>query len=287
MIEDSKENLHSIVNTDLYPIHDLESKIRKDFVDGIFRELQKNGCARVPSFFRSELIDEMAEEAETLHDQAFWPTEKQNPYASQRDESFDAEHPRNFYTLRTNGFIASDLLPLNSPLNRMYELDTLTHFVWETLKTGKPLYRYADPIARNPYSVMEPGQDFPWHFDGNEFSISVLVQKAEKGGIFEYVPNIRAPGEENYQSVKEVLNGDRTRVISLDLEPGDLQIFKGRYSMHRVSKIEGARSRYIGIPSYTHDPYRMNRPHHSVTYYGRSTALHAERELIPVDGLID
>ena len=287
MVEDSNENLHLIINTDAYPIHDFESKIRKDLIAQISLELEEKGCARIPNFIRNELIQEMVDEAKNLHDQAFWPIEKQNPYASPRDESFNAEHPRNFYTLRTNGFIASDLLPENSPLNRMYELDILTRFVREALRTGKPLYRYADPIARNPYSVMEPGQDFPWHFDGNEFSISVLVQKAEKGGIFEYVPNIRGPGEENYENVKEVLNGDRTRVLSLDLEPGDLQIFKGRYSMHRVSRIGGSRNRYIGIPSYTHDPYRMNRPHHSMTYYGRSTALHEQRELISVDGLTD
>jgi len=286
-MDSSTENLHSVINTDFYPIHELESRKRKDLVDKVAQDLEGQGCAVIPNFVRKDIIEQMIKEAQDLHNQAFWPIEKQNPYASEPDETYDSDHPRNFYTLRTNGFIASDLLPECSPLNRLYEFDVLTHFVWESLRSEKPLYRYADPIARNPYSVMEPGQDFPWHFDGNEFSISVLVQKAEKGGIFEYIPNIRKPGEENYQNVKEVLHGDRTRVVSLDLEPGDLQIFKGRYSMHRVSRIEGALSRYIGIPSYTHDPYRMNRPHHSMTYYGRTTDLHKERELISVDGLID
>ena len=41
------------------------------------------------------------------------------------------------------------------------------------------------------------------------------------------------------------LKGDRKKVKSLDLKPGDLQIFKGRFSMHRVTKIEGKMSRYI------------------------------------------
>ena len=281
------EGLHEIVNTDSYPIHDLENQLRQELLATVHSELEKTGCARIPNFIRSQVVEEMAKEASQLHSLAFWPTEKQNPYASPPDTSFEADHPRNHYTLRTNGFIGADLLPENSPLTRMYELDVLTHFVWDALQAKKPLYRYADPIARNPYSVMEPGQVFPWHFDGNEFSISILVQKADKGGIFEYVPNIRTPGEENYERVKAVLDGDTSQLFSLDLEPGDLQIFKGRYSMHRVSKVEGLNNRYIGIPSYTHDPYRMNRPHHSLTYYGRTTQMHLERELIPVDGLTD
>ena len=33
---------------------------------------------------------------------------------------------------------------------------------------------------------------------------------------------------------KKVIAGDRTRVRQLNLEPGDLQIFKGRFTLHRV-----------------------------------------------------
>tara|TARA_Y100000590_G_scaffold171262_1_gene195894 strand:+ start:1192 stop:2052 length:861 start_codon:yes stop_codon:yes gene_type:complete len=281
------DDLHEIVDTDLYPIHNLNSQLRQELIRSLHSELAKTGCARISNFVRGQVVQEMAREASELHNLAFWPTEDQNPYASPPEPSFPVDHPRNHFTLRTNGFIGADLLHQDSHLTRMYELDVLTHFVWDALQTEKPLYRYADPIARNPYSVMEPGQTFPWHFDGNEFSISILVQKAEKGGIFQYVPNIRSPGEENYDRVKAVIEGDTSQLFSLDLEPGDLQIFKGRYSMHRVTKVEGSNNRYIGIPSYTHDPYRMNRPHHSLTYYGRSTQLHAERELIPVDGLTD
>ena len=53
----------------------------------------------------------------------------------------------------------------------------------------------------------------------------------------------------------KVINGDRTRVRKLKLNPGDLQIFKGRFTLHRVTKIEGNLSRYMCIPasvSYTH-----------------------------------
>ncbi|GIS66672.1 MAG: hypothetical protein CM1200mP5_4560 [Candidatus Pelagibacterales bacterium] len=64
--------------------------------------------------------------------------------------------------------------------------------------------------------------------------------------------------KENFEEVKKVIDGDRTRVRQLELEPGDLQIFKGRFTLHRVTKIEGNRSRYLCIPAYVLDPWRVN-----------------------------
>ena len=50
-------------------------------------------------------------------------------------------------------------------------------------------------------------------FDSCEFTLSLMIQKPEKGGIFEYCPNIRKPGNENFDEVK-VLEGDRTRELN-------------------------------------------------------------------------
>ena len=57
--------------------------------------------------------------------------------------------------------------------------------------------------------------------------------------------------------------------------------------MHRVTRIVGDTTRYIGLPTYVHDPYRMNRPYHSESIYGRATEMHYERANVLVDGLVD
>lgn len=159
-------------------------------------------------------------------------------------------------------------------------------FVSDSLEVF-PLYTWADPLGKNPYSVMHTNHYFPWHFDGNEFTLSILVQKAEKGGFFEYAPDIRSKDNENFEEVSKVLKGDRKKVKSLDLKPGDLQIFKGRFSMHRVTKIEGKISRYIALPCYVKDPLKINKPEHSKQVYGKALPIHFERENIQGDGLID
>jgi hypothetical protein len=57
--------------------------------------------------------------------------------------------------------------------------------------------------------------------------------------------------------------------------------------MHRVTKIEGKTSRYIALPCYVKDPYRVNKPEHSKQVYGKVSPIHFERENLEADGLID
>ena len=164
--------------------------------------------------------------------------------------------------------------------------DELLNFVSACLGIS-PIYRWADPLACHAYNVMKPEGILPWHFDSCEFTLSFMIQKPEKGGIFEYCPNIREPGNEKLEEVKKVLDGDRKRVRQLKLEPGDLQIFKGRFTLHRVTKIEGNRSRYLCIPAYVLDPWRVNTPEHSKAIYGKVLPIHIERNKPRSDGLAD
>jgi hypothetical protein len=282
-----ENDLGSVVDLDRFPIHLLADPRRAALVAETRAQIDILGCCRIPDFIRPEAVAEMHQEAVHLHDRTYWAELDHNPYVSPADEAFPEGHPRRFQQHRNSGFINSDELTQNSLLRRAYDSDVLLHFVWECLGVDRPIYRWADPVGRNPYGVMEPGHYFPWHFDGNEFTVSILVHRPEGGGVFEYVPDIRTPNDENYDRVQHVLEGGREGVHELDLMPGDLQLFKGRFSMHRVTRVEGGAARYVGLPTYVHDPYRMNRPHHSRTYYGRSTPMHEERAHLIVDGLQD
>ena len=134
---------------------------------------------------------------------------------------------------------------------------------------------------------MNEGHYFPWHFEGNEFTVSILIQEAEEGGLFEFVSDIRKPGDENLEIVKSILKGSRDRVRSLKLKPGDMQLFKERYSLHRVTRVQGKINRIIAFPSYTTHPRMMNRPEHSIQVYGKSLPIQNERENVRSDNLID
>jgi hypothetical protein len=187
---------------------------------------------------------------------------------------------------RDNGYLNSDLFEKNSEMKFLYEQEDLLKFVSACLGIS-PIYRWADPLACHAYNVMRPDGILPWHFDSCEFTLSIMIQKPDEGGIFEYCPFIREPGNENFDEVKKVLEGDRTKVRQLKLEPGDLQIFKGRFTMHRVTKVKGNKPRYLCIPAYVLDPWRVNTPEHSEAIYGKVLPIHIERNQARSDGLAD
>ena len=87
--------------------------------------------------------------------------------------------------------------------------------------------------------------------------------------------------------MQKVLDGTSDKVVSLALEPGDLQIFKGRYSLHRVTPLKGVRKRYVAIFSYVEEPDMVGAPERTKQLYGRVLPIHLARAGRRADSYID
>ena len=281
------DRLKTIVDLERYPIKDLNSPKIKETIKKCKNDLDKFSCATIPNFILFESLEVMNAELKKHINEVYMSKESINAYLySKDDSSLPIDHPKRIFMDRNNGYLNSDLFEKDSEMKFLYVQKDLLKFVSACLGVS-PIYRWADPLACHAYNVMKPNGILPWHFDSCEFSLSILMQKPEKGGIFEYCPNIREPGNENFKEVKKILDGDRTRVRQLKLDPGDLQIFKGRFTLHRVTKVEGNRSRYLCIPAYVLDPWRVNTPEHSRAIYGKVLPIHIERNKPRADGLVD
>ena len=278
--------LENIIDIEKYPIHELQNLKIIELIKKCKRELDEFSCCTIPNFILQKSIRSMLEDLKDKLDKVYWSQESINPYFSKDETGLPKDHPKRIFTKRNNGYLNSDLFTDKSELKFLYEQQELLEFISKCVGIS-PIYRWADPLARHAYNMMKSGHQLPWHFDSCEFTLSILIQKPETGGIFEYCPNIRKPGNENFEEVKKVLKGDRTKVRQLKLEPGDLQIFKGRFSMHRVTKVEGNRSRYLAIPTYVLDPNRVNTPEHARVVYGKALPIHYERDEKRLDNLID
>ena len=136
-------------------------------------------------------------------------------------------------------------------------------------------------------NVVEPGGGFPWHFDTNNYTVTLAIQGGVRGGLFEYCPFIRSATNENYARVRAILDGKSEGVESLDLEGGDLQIFRGRHTLHRVTAVEGERTRYVAIFSFAEMPGMVANPERCKQLYGRTLPVHRQRASILPDRLID
>ncbi len=280
------KDIKEIINLEKYPINDIGSLKYKELTNYTRKQLNKDGCCVLSNFIRPDSIQKMKDEVDRNLSKIYFTNDKHNPYFTKDDKTLHEEHPKRIFTVRQSGYLNSDDLEKNSDLNKFYDLEEMLKFVSDSLEVF-PLYKWADPLGKNPYSIMHTDHYFPWHFDGNEFTLSVLIQKAEIGGLFEYASDIRSKDNENFEEVAKVLKGNRKKIKSLDLKPGDLQIFKGRFSMHRVTKIEGKTSRYIALPCYVKDPLKINKPEHSKQVYGKALPIHFKRENIKGDGLTD
>ncbi len=98
---------------------------------------------------------------------------------------------------------------------------------------------------------------------------------------------IRTSEDENFAEVSKVLDGTSERVISLTLEPGDLQLFRGRYSLHRVAPLKGSTPRYVAILSYAREQGMVGSVERTRQLYGRTLPIHHGRANQRGDALID
>ena len=69
--------------------------------------------------------------------------------------------------------------------------------------------------------------------------------------------------------------------------PGDLQLFRGRYSLYRVTSLFDNRPRYVAIFSYVEAPDMVGSPERTKQLYGRVLPIHLERAGLRADALID
>ncbi len=273
-----------LIDLDNYPIHHDGAK-RAEVLSKVQADLATDGCAVLKGFLSVDGIRQLKAQADGVADQGFKSSSRTNAYFTKDDQTLPADDPRRRFFDRSNSFIPADNFPKGSPLRSLYEFPAMTSFVRDCLQEPN-FYAYADPLADVIVNTADEGNGFPWHFDTNNFTVTLAIQNAEQGGAFEYAPNIRTTGE-NFEEVKRVLEGTSDQVRTLGLEPGDLQIFRGRYSLHRVAPLKGETPRYVAIFSYVETPDMVGTPERCKQLYGRALPVHYERAGQRKDSYID
>ncbi|WP_170338167.1 HalD/BesD family halogenase [Ruegeria arenilitoris] len=280
--------LVDLVDLGRYPIDRPNSAAYDRLIDDIRRDLDKDGCAVLPGFVHEDGLSQLLTEAEAVAPSAHRSFNRTNAYFTKDDPRFGIAHPiRRFYD-RSNAFVPADNFPSTGPLRRIYEFEGFLPFMREALnEPADQFFRYDDPLADVIINVVEEGQGFPWHFDTNNYTVTLAIQNGEHGGAFEYAPNLRTAEEENFDKVASVLDGNMEMVRQLELNPGDLQIFRGRYSLHRVAPVSGARPRYVGIFSFVEAEGMCGGVERTRQLYGRVLPCHHDREGLRNDELLD
>lgn len=269
-----------------YPI-DRDGPRRDEVIAQARAALARDGCAVLKGFLTRSGIDAACAETDAVAKHGHRSFSRTNAYFTADDPGLPEDDPRRRFYDRSNAFIAADLFAAGGPLRRIHDHPGFDAFIRACLnQPADRFFRYADPLADVIVNMAEEGNGFPWHFDTNNFTVTLALQNAEAGGTFEYAPGIRGT-DENFVAVAEVLDGTSDRVVKLDLEPGDLQLFLGRNSLHRVAPLAGRRPRYVAIFSYVEAPDMVGSPERTRQLYGRTLPIHHERAGQRADSLID
>ena len=275
---------HDFINLKTYPIG-TDGPERVALLETVRADLERDGCAVLKGFLTADGVAALTAEAESVSEQGHRSFNRTNAYFTKDDPDLPADHPKRQFFDRSNAFIPADNFSPDGALRQIHDFEGFDAFIQACLQEEN-FYRYADPLADVIVNMAEEGEGFPWHFDTNNFTVTLAIQNAESGGAFEYAPAIRAETE-NFDEVGRVLRGQSDRVKVLELEPGDLQLFRGRYSLHRVAPLKGQRRRYVAIFSYVEEPNMVGAPERTEQLYGRTLPIHHERAGQRIDALMD
>lgn len=258
----------TVIDLHRYPLDQPDSRAGLEFAGRCRDEYRKNGLCILPDFILPDARRDFVTEAGEYINHTYFCDDTHNVYLTEYSDGASRADVINRQEQTFVGSVAYDLIPQDALLNRLYQWDPLKDFIGHVLDK-KPFYRFADPFGACSVNVFVEGGRHGWHFDESEFSVTLMLQAAQCGGEFEYVPMIR--GLENEREiVNDLLDGSCQGVVKLPFTPGTLLIFGGRQTLHRVTQVSGSQPRLVPVICYAESPDMQNSEAVRKLFWGRA-----------------
>ena len=241
-----------LINLDSYPLHRPQSAQYRSVVEESAARLTGTGLLNLEGFLTPEGTELLVGEVNRRMPEAMYAVRQDNPYGAVDSEGAPEDHPYKIFHPTSRYGLAYHQLR-DTLLDELYRWPPLRQFVADV--TGNEvLYLHEDPSNALVLQIYRTGDTLAWHFDQALFSTVLNLSETESGGAFECVPNIRSETDPCFDAVRDVLNGTSDRVEQHFVKAGSFSIMLGRYSLHRVSRVEGPTPRMSMILSYEDRP---------------------------------
>jgi len=261
--------MRDLLDLDRYPLDRLASPEGQALVARCKAELATQGMYNLEGFLRPAAIAQAVAEVGPLFvTAAFTHRRAHNIYFRKEIPGLAPDHPALRLCETVNHTLCADQLPGSVPV-RLYEWPPFAAFLAATME--KPaLYTMDDPLARVNVMAYRAGEALNWHFDRSEFTTTLLLQKPDGGGDFEYRTDLRSDDDPNYGGVASLLEGRDPEVRLLHLAAGTLNVFRGKNTAHRVTPVEGGRARIMTVFSFYERPGVTFSEEERLGFYGRA-----------------
>ncbi|MFY0407109.1 HalD/BesD family halogenase [Solicola sp. PLA-1-18] len=261
--------VRGVIDLDRYPIDDLDSPRGKELLAFCHAALAFEGACQLPGFFRPEAVAALVDEALRKQDVAWRTDDKHNVYFEKVTDDGGPDVPRNRLQHTSKAAVAWDLVDADSPLRTAYEWDGLTAFLGRALAMDD-FHPYADELGAASLMVFDEGDELGWHFDRSPFAVTVMLQPSQDGGEYQYHHHLRGAEDENEAGVLAALDDAHPNRITLTSPPGALTMFRGQYSMHRVTPVAGSQRRVNAVLAYSERPDDKMNALTQKLFYGRT-----------------
>ena len=244
---------------------------QSSFADACRTTLDDDGVLVLSNFIRADALASLRAESKVSQDNAYFCTQSHSVYLylGPPDPSLPDSHAFNRQVWSSKGCICDDDISATSPLRILYDDGSFRHFIASVTGQGE-LHPYADSLSSINIHYAGRGQELGWHFDNSTFAITLLIQKPPSGSRFEYIKNLRNAdaGDMNFDGVQALLDG-KTQPQVLAMKEGDLVLFRGRNSIHRVSPNESDTTRMLAVLAYNAEAGVQLSKNARMTFYGR------------------
>lgn len=264
-----------------YPLDKPDSAKYAALVEKCKTQLAKDGLFNLVGFFTPDAIETtLAQVKPMIATQAFTHAREHNIYFRDDIDDLPADHPalRRYKTI--NHTVCADQVE-GAPIVNLYDWPPMAAFLAAVME--KPaLYPMDDRIACANVMTYYEGEALNWHFDRSEFTTTILLQAPEAGGEFEYVQDLRSPGNPNFQGISDLYDGNVDTKICPQ-SPGTLNVFKGVNTAHRVTPVVGDTPRINAVLTYYEKPGAKFTETELLGFYGRTkpwSELAAEKGLV-------
>ncbi len=262
--------MNKVIDLERFPINRLNDPEGIDLIERCKQELHAHGMFNLDGFLTPQAIDKAIGEVKPVLDRSsFLHQRNHNIYFEKSIPDLDPSHRALTQCLTSHHTICADQIK-DSVLIKLYEWPAFADFL-ATVMEKKQLFTMADPLARLNVMAYRQGQALNWHFDRSEFTTTLLLQSPDQGGVFQYRTGLRTDSDPNYAGVAKLLNNQDKQVKSLRQGAGTLNVFRGRYTAHRVTPVVGRKERIITVFSYYQRPAVVFSDEERIGFYGRAT----------------
>lgn len=269
----------NLIDLKRYPIECLDHGEGAVFLAQCQQQIIDNGWCSFEEFLHPDAVTALTNEATYLLPTADTLTIKRTIYNAEPDPLAPTDDPKSKQLVHKAVQLANDQIPMSTMVQQLYQSKILTEFV-RRVQNKQQLYRCADEFQALNIVALQPDNWHAWHYDTVECTVTLLLQAAQSGGEFAFLPNSRTDDTEDRELVDQVIAGDLSQAQSFSRGAGTFTLFRGGYSLHGVTKVEGSIPRVTAIFTYDEQPDRVLSDEVNVQIYGpRVQKILSERKL--------